>query len=320
MVLPFCSCFVLFALILSLPRAALGILGFENEAVSCEVSSALASEVLALEVAGCDAYRAPCSASTQCDTCNWIEDDKATASCLDGCAYCDNLGNCVERSTVATHALGLLGDNYVVLQNAGVTWTFAQGEHTGAQFVFVWEPGLLGFCSASWNGENCQCGQYNCDDTQTEYGYTADCTAIAGGTVLNTCLPNAGLIWEEGFSVMDMLVQFPSQMCKLFDEENSAETTNTIPPTTRTDGGSGTTTGEDSTTTEEDSSTTDGTTAEEGSKPATGVTPTTGGAPTMEDVSSTPDEVASNGAASFKWPTILYVWTASIWSCPFFHA
>ena len=62
----------LVAVLLSLPRAAFGTLGFDNEAGSCAYSSQLAEEVFTSPVADCNAYRAGCAASSSCDNCVWV--------------------------------------------------------------------------------------------------------------------------------------------------------------------------------------------------------------------------------------------------------
>jgi hypothetical protein len=315
-------------LLLSLPRAAVGILGFDDEAGSCALSRALASEVLTLEVAGCDAFRAPCSASTDCENCIWVPDDKAVASCSDGCAYCDTVGNCVERVTSAVRGVGIVDistQQYIVLQNLGLTYTFTAGNYTGTTFILLWEPGFQGTCSAKFSDQDCVCAQYYCDESQTDYGYTADCTAIPGGTVLNTCLPDAGLLWQDNSTIMDILVMFPSRMC----QQGVEETTSTAPPSTTIDANSGTTTdgggpGTTTTTTTTDGSSdttsTGGTTEEGSTKPSTGVISTTGESPTTT-ATTTDGTSSSNAAASFKKRSgFPYLWTASCLSWSFLHA
>jgi hypothetical protein len=61
-----------------------GILGFEDEAGSCLISRAIASDLLSAEVNGCDDYRAPCSAGSQCEPCLWVFNDNTYTTCRDG--------------------------------------------------------------------------------------------------------------------------------------------------------------------------------------------------------------------------------------------
>jgi hypothetical protein len=134
-----------------------------------------------------------CGAASVCGECT-AGGDSGIVSCNDGCTYTSGTYT-VQRAFTSSYFTIYVFDVAVPSILLGFSHEFTEGAQ--GQFIYTYEgvlnddlslsPASGGTCSFSFNGADCACEEFYCDEAQTISANRIDCSALEGGAVLDFC-------------------------------------------------------------------------------------------------------------------------------------
>lgn len=189
------------------------------QTITCDQVTALASMLYRQETDTCALDRSVCAGNTQCLPQCIDGGDKFATSCTDGCSYQAG-GFSVERHFSASSGFASFMNSAIILMYLGYSHAFAAGAE--GYFHYTYEAGVTddlktvpafqGSCLFDFNGNNCLCEQRYCDDLQQYLANYIDCTAFAGGSIINLCFGPPELTTES--PLLDILHWLPQALCQ----------------------------------------------------------------------------------------------------------
>lgn len=167
-----------------------------SAAQTCAEAQAFASVFLKQQVEGCADDLSSCYTGMVCPSDFCVDGgDSVVQTCSDACTYSFQDWT-VDRSVSGSKAVSNLDIGTFYIYAVTVASSFVaggEGIYTFTREVVPKSDGTLetaplqGFCSMTFNSQDCLCEQRFCDDSQTTYGYYLDCSAFQGGAIMNTC-------------------------------------------------------------------------------------------------------------------------------------
>jgi hypothetical protein len=217
------------------------------QAATCPSATAVArSSLFGREFKTCPDV---CHETTTCQQdCIYGALGAVVAGCTDGCVHEWVEGYKVGRTATTSVGEEVIGwfasfpliihnDEYIFKDGAvgtlSITYEATISEANDNDLVPKY-GGRRENCIVTFNGNKCDCKQFICDSAKTNYGFTFDCSAFEGGSILNDCVDYTELTADS--SLLEILYYTPRFDCRVPDESLAPAPGPVLPaaPTTKT--------------------------------------------------------------------------------------